>query len=281
MTDTDPRDFLIGVPLQSALAEFHHFRAKGKYAHCTLYQNKQSGGTVLATRDIGEPSEGELNALSLVHWCSLSSYDLPTVTHLLWDDTALAALTDYVLHELPPEEPRLLQLHAIAALSSAFTSAVNKIADLEDHAAVKGGRLPLTGPLKKVLNYMAIQFSQGQYEFLNIAYNMAAGEYELHTPADIERLHNTGKFGDRRLVLCCSVHELKKIITTDQLKLELPDVEQHLAPTREDRQLDSPINSDGVSLTDATKAGRSDNDGPITRPESDSLEPSAHRGENT
>jgi len=238
-----------------------------------LYNSTTKGFALLNLED--PTSIADTAALPHLHIITeLTRHDQALTAHDIDNPYTIAALQDHIQFMKPPPRPIPLEILLLTALSAAFKSAVEHIEAMTDEQTVKDGTMPLKGTLRKVLNYMAIQFTEHQYEFLHIAYNMSNHEYELLTPADKQHMEQLGKWGDRRLLLSCTIHELKKLLTSDQIRLELPDAKANEQKAGENRKLDSRLDTTALPGPDATPGGRSDHDGAISGPQSDPMEPS-------
>jgi len=270
-----------GLSLHSILSHWLTRITKTPRTNAALILNTSTKGFALLNLDSVEAIDYHAQHPEIVALTQLTRHDRPLIERIVDNSYTVGALQDQFYNSPPPPRPIPIELLTEEALSAAFQSAIEHIASLEDETTVKAGDMPLKGTLPKVLNYMAIQFTQHQYEILHIAYNMGSHEYELLTPAEKDRMEKLGKWGDRRTVLSCSLPELKKITTTTQLRLEIPSVETTIQKDSQDRQLDSCIDTARVPETDDAQAGGSRDDESITGQKPDTLEPPALSTENS
>jgi hypothetical protein len=273
MPEINPVDYVIGLPLSMALHNYHTSHTEQQWASAPLYQNPQSGGSVLLPHHPTPALITLIKSSHLIHWTTLTHHETPAIQFCNSNDYAAAALQDYIIHELPSPPWNLFHIHLARALASAFKTAFLENKRLKDEQTIKDRNMPLRGPLKKVITYMALLFNEHQYEFLNIVYNMQQHEYELLTPAELSKMHTTGKFGDRRLVLTCTIHELRHLTDNTQLTLEILNAETTQPQNRQDRTLTPRIDPTPLPGSDAPQTRRPGNDAADTEPQPNNLEP--------
>lgn len=266
-------DSLIGDNLPAALQNALAMLRTGDPPYVVLILNADSGGFIPLPEGYSATLRLTDSHRSFIPVAMLRPEDIIITERILDDPFALASLADFILHNLENSLSQDIPTLTIQALSLAFKSATEYIDSLPKPVIQQEETMALKGPLPKVLNYMGIMFAQGGYEFLNIAFNMAAKEYELLTAAEIEKMRSLSKWGDRRLVLTCTVHELKHLLPSPQITLEIPSVEKDHPKTSQDRQLDPRLNSERIPRSDGPDAGRSRDDGSNAGDEPNHLEP--------
>lgn len=75
------------------------------------------------------------------------------------------------------------------------------------------------GSLKQCVSDMCTLFHQGRYDSLAVLHNSRGKYYTLYTPDELQKKATLSGDGHLRLVLNCSLKELRSIALNDQLNI--------------------------------------------------------------
>lgn len=237
MTQDELDDHVKGAPLAAVVLHLLEAVPAKSFQTQALYRNKETGGFFtlparerFATIQLYVPS-------NFLHVSLIDRRDQTALLTLARGTALMAAFEDWLTHDLTTEFTDSLTAALLTSAEETLLSAISEIARLQPPETEIQVDMALKGTLHKCVNYMALLFSQHGYEFLNIAFNMGTKEYELLTPAEVTTMKNADRWGDRRIVLTCTIYELEKLTTSPQLKLELPNVQKADTQNSKDREL--------------------------------------------
>jgi len=238
-----------------------------------IYLNQRSSGLIsIALNDLDAKAHIARDP-SCYPYLFLYLDDLPIINQIIASPFISEVLYDHIIHVKPPIMPLSITAFILEVFPPMLRDALERIDELSQPQTIQESNMALRGPLTKVVNYMAVMFAQHGYEILNIAFNMSSHEYELLTPAEVDRMEKTNKWGDRRKILSCSIHELRNITATPQLTLELVNDTANNAYPGENRELNPHIDSSTLPRENGPSIRRSGYDQSHPGVESNNMEP--------
>ena len=218
----DLPDYLLGEPLTRVLSTMCSAITAGHMHTQALYRNQITGGWFTLEAKSANTQLNDYPGIRVASAGLIDTKDEKTLLALLHNRVSLAAFEDWLVNDIQAELTSDITDLLLTCLEDTLSSAINEISRLTPPTPEVQTDMPLRGTLPACLKYMALQFSQHGYEFLNIAYNMETHEYELLTNAEADKLHKLGTWGDRRMVLTCSAFEITTILATASPQLTIP-----------------------------------------------------------